>query len=125
VSEDRVGGEPIELIEELVKLAWAQPFAHRRRAADIREEQRDRNLDAAHPSLAKFGDAFGAKSRIAGRALEPKGPEDEAADSGEGRCAQLAAWRGRYPSERSPPSGQLGALPGQGRANLLERHRLR
>jgi hypothetical protein len=104
VSKDRVGGQPIEAIEERVKVGRAQTFTHRRRAADIREEQRDRNLDAAHALFAKLGQAFGAEGWIAGGTLESSGPHDEAADSGERRSAQLAAWRGGDPSECSPPA---------------------
>jgi hypothetical protein len=53
--KDRVGGQSIEVVEEGVELGRAHAFAHRGRAADIREQQRDGNLDSAHTSLAKLG----------------------------------------------------------------------
>jgi hypothetical protein len=55
VSKYRVGGQSIEVIEEGVELGRAHAFAHRCRAADIREQQRDRDLDSAHALLAKLG----------------------------------------------------------------------
>ena len=116
VTDDRLRGQPVEVVEEGVELRRAHAFAHRRRAADVGEQQRDGHLDPAHPSLAKLAQALRAQGRIAGRAREPDVPEDEAADSGERRGAQLAARRGRAAVEtlaagaravgRSPPSAR-------------------
>jgi adenylate cyclase len=61
------------------------------RAADIGEQQGDRDLYARQLALAKVGYASRAESRIAGGLPEPRVPEDEATQPGEGRGAQLAA----------------------------------
>jgi hypothetical protein len=102
VIDDRFRGQAVEVIEEGVELGRAHLLAHRRRAADVGEEQRDGHLDPAHPLLAELAQALGAERRIARRAREPDVPEDEAADSRERHGAQLAARRGRQSSKDAP-----------------------
>ena len=55
VSNDRFRGQSVEVVEEGVELRRAQPLPQRRRAADIREQQRDGYLNPAHAALAKHG----------------------------------------------------------------------
>jgi hypothetical protein len=65
VSDDRLRRQSVEVVEEGVELPRAQALRQRRRAADVRKQQRDGYLDPAHAALAKFGQALRAESRIA------------------------------------------------------------
>ena len=105
MSNDRIGRQSIEAVEERVEVGRAQSFSHRCRAADVREQQRDRDLYPRQLTFAKHGYAFRAQSRIAGGLPVSRMPEDEAPQSGERSRAQLATWSGRNASERPPLSG--------------------
>jgi len=123
-ADDRFRGEPVEMIEEGVELGRSHLFAHRGRAADVGEKQRDGHLDPAHPVLAELAQALDAERLIARRAREPDVTEDEAADSRKRRSAQLSARRGRQPSKDAPALEQACVLPNQSRADLFCRHGL-
>jgi hypothetical protein len=97
---DRIGCHSIEAVEECVEVGGAHAFSHGSRAADIREQQGDRDLHARQLAFAKVGYASCTESWIAGGSPEPRVPEDQATQPGERSCAQLAAGRGWDSSER-------------------------
>src|SRR5829696_475799 len=102
---DRIGCHSIEAGEECVEVGGAHAFSHGSRAADIREQQGDRDLHARQLAFAKVGYASCTESWIAGGSPEPRVPEDQATQPGERSCAQLAAGRGRDSSEGPSLSG--------------------
>jgi hypothetical protein len=105
MGNDRIRCQSIEAVQEGVEVCWAHSFSHGCRAADIGEQQGDRDLHARQLAFAKVGYASCAESWIAGGLPEPRVPEDEATQPGERGCAQLAAWRGRDSFERPPLFG--------------------
>jgi hypothetical protein len=105
MSNDRSGCQSIEAVEERVEVGRAQSFSHRCRPADVRKQQRDRDLYPRQLTFAKRGYAFRAQSWIAGGLPVSRMPEDEATQPGERSRAQLATWSGRDSSERPPLPG--------------------
>jgi hypothetical protein len=94
-----------------VEVGRAHSFAHRCRAADIGEQQSDRDLYPSHLTFAKHGYASRAESWIAWGLPVPGVPENEATQPGERSRAQLAAGRGRDSSKRPPLAREAGTLP--------------
>jgi hypothetical protein len=112
-----------------VEVGRAHSFAHRCRAADIGEQQSDRDLYPSHLTFAKHGYASRAESWIAWGLPVPGVPENEATQPGERSRAQLAAGRGRDSSKRPPLAREAGTLPLQHgadpfRGQSLRRHLL-
>src|SRR5215213_5839151 len=113
MSNDGIGCQSIEAVEERVEVARAHSFSHRSRAADIGEQQRDWDLYPRHPLLAKHSYASRAEGRIAGGLRVPRMSENEATQPRERSLANLAAWIGRNSPECPPLLGQARTLPGQ------------
>src|SRR5688572_15511905 len=105
MSNDRIGCQSIEAVEELVEVGRAHAFSHRCRAADIGEQQGDRDLYPSHVTFAKLGDASGTESWIARGLPVPRVPEHQTTQPGKRSSAQLAAGRRRDSSEQPPLAG--------------------
>src|SRR5215217_6203857 len=113
MSNDGIGCQSIEAVEERVEVGRAHSFSHRSRAADVGKQQRDRDLYPCHLLFAKHSYASRAESRIAGGLRVPRMPENEATQPGERSLANLAAWIGRNTPECPPLLGQARTLPGK------------
>jgi hypothetical protein len=105
MGNDRIRCQSIEPVEEGVKVGRAHSFPDACRAADIGEQQGDRDLYPRHLTFAKLRYASPAQSWISWGLPEPCGPEDEATQAGERSCADLAARRGWDSSEYPPLAG--------------------
>src|SRR5829696_7055004 len=92
MSNDGIGCQSIEAVEERVEVGRAHSFSHRSRAADVGKQQRDRDLYPCHLLFAKHSYASRAESRIAGGLAVPRMPGNEATQPGERSLANLAAW---------------------------------
>jgi hypothetical protein len=105
MSNDRIRCPSIEAVEEPVEVGRAHSFPNRCRAADISEQQADRDLYPRHLTFAKLVYASRAESWIARGLPVPRRFKNEPTQPGEGSCAQLAPWRGRDSSEHPPLPG--------------------
>jgi hypothetical protein len=93
VLVDGLGGPKVEPLDEAAELAGRCPLRDPGRAADVREQERGRDLGAADARLRELLDAVLAEGRVASIAAEPEMPQDGAAGTLERRGTQLAAWR--------------------------------
>ncbi len=91
MAHDRVGRQSVEVVEEVLELGGAHALAHRRRAANVREQQGHRQLDPGHPVVPELRLALHAHGGVAGRSAEAGGLEHDTANPTEGSGAQLAA----------------------------------
>jgi len=74
MRNDRIRCQAIEAVEECMEVRRAHSFANGCRAADIGEQQGDRDLYARQLTFAKVGYAPRAESRIAGGLPESRVP---------------------------------------------------
>src|SRR5512133_777634 len=99
MGNDRIRCQSVEAVQECVEVGGGHTFPQGCRAADIGEQQGDRDLHTRQLAFTKVGYASRAQSGIAGGLPEPRVPEDEATRPRERSCAQLATGRGRDSSE--------------------------
>ncbi len=98
---ERIDALAVEAIHHIVDPRCAEPFGHRRRAANIGEQSGQLDLGAAFV-LHQPADAHGAIPRVLRQGPPPKGAEHGSEWAVEGRRTDRASWRARQAREGRP-----------------------
>ena len=125
VAEDDLRANPVEDIEEASELGWSHTLGDPRRAANIGEQEADRDFRSRNPLLSEVLDAVRAHRRIARKATESDASKHRAPDALEWGQAQLAARRGRDIPDHISEASHAGVLPGEDLPEVVFRHCLR